>query len=69
MPQDTDKTPANAVFAQLSSSSFKKQTSRTRLLHHNGYKFTTMTGLEFEKPGIYAAAEHCLLLEMFNLYR
>jgi hypothetical protein len=53
MPQDTDKTPANAVFAQLSSSSFKKQTSRTRLLHHNGYKFTTMTGLEFEKPGLY----------------
>lgn len=54
MPQDTDKTPANAVFAQLSSSSFKKQTSRTRLLHHNGYKFTTMTGLSFEKPGMYA---------------
>ncbi len=54
MTQETDKTPANAIFAQFSSSSFKKQTSRTKLLHHNGYKFTTMTGLSFEKPGIYA---------------
>jgi hypothetical protein len=55
MAQETDKTPANAVFTQLSSSSFKKQNVRTRLLHHKGYKFTTMTGLSFEKPLVYAA--------------
>jgi hypothetical protein len=42
-----------AVFAQLVSSSFKKQEFKTRTLHYNGYKFTALAGLEQKIPKLF----------------
>ena len=39
-PTSEDDTHFQSIFAQLVSSSFKKQEKKTRLIHHQGYKFS-----------------------------
>jgi len=44
-PTQTNADPyCKSVFAQLVSSSFKKQEKKTRLIHHQGYKFSDPSG-------------------------
>ncbi len=42
--QSNDAPHCQSVFAQLVASSFKKQEKKTRLIHHQGYKFSDPSG-------------------------